>query len=303
MRKLILLALAVVAVTAVAPAAAKTVTVTITKNGYVPSSITIAPGDAVTFANADTSAHQVVFKQTTGVTCTPNPLVLQPGQSGTCTFRTAGTYTYSDPNAKGSTFKGTVVVSGKPGGGGSVTLQASRTVVTYGGSVTLSGTVSNGKAGETVVVVAEPCGQTAFSQVATATTTTGGNYSYVVKPLLNTTYQAKLRGSTSSSVLVKVRPRIRLGHPAANRYSVRVSASTSFAGKVVAFQRYSSSLSRWVTVKRVTLRASTAGVAPTVVSAATFRARVAHHLRLRISMPQAQAGSCYLAARSNVILS
>ena len=71
-------------------ASAKTVTVSITKNGYVPNTVTIAVGDTVQFTNSDTVAHQVVFKPATGVTCAPNPLVLQPAQTGTCTFAAPG---------------------------------------------------------------------------------------------------------------------------------------------------------------------------------------------------------------------
>src|SRR5436309_8748965 len=78
MRKLLLLLTALVVLVSVGAAVAKTVTVTITKAGYVPNSATIAAGDTVQFTNSDTVAHQVTFKSTTGVTCTPNPLVLQP---------------------------------------------------------------------------------------------------------------------------------------------------------------------------------------------------------------------------------
>src|SRR5215471_1374139 len=81
-------------------AEAKTATVTITKNGYVPNSLTIAQGDTVQFTNSDTVAHQVSFKASTGVTCSPNPLVLQPAAAGSCTFATAGSYSYSDPNVR-----------------------------------------------------------------------------------------------------------------------------------------------------------------------------------------------------------
>ena len=50
-------------------AAGKTSTVTITKNGYVPSSLSITVGDTVAFTNSDSVAHQITFKSTTGVTC------------------------------------------------------------------------------------------------------------------------------------------------------------------------------------------------------------------------------------------
>ena len=93
MRRLLILAVVAVSLVVTVAAAATTVTVTITKNGYVPNSTTIAVGDAVRFVNSDTVAHQVVFKTMTGVTCTPTAIVLQPAQTATCKFASAGTYT------------------------------------------------------------------------------------------------------------------------------------------------------------------------------------------------------------------
>src|SRR5690242_13731246 len=115
MRTLAVLGLGVLTLTAFgASAVAKTVTVTITKNGYVPNSQSIVAEDTVTFTNGDTVAHQVAFKSTTGFTCTPSPLVLQPAASGSCVFHTAGSYSYSDPNAKGKTFRGSITVTTPP---------------------------------------------------------------------------------------------------------------------------------------------------------------------------------------------
>ena len=85
---------------------------TITKNGYVPKAATIAVGDTVQFTNSDTVAHQVTFKSMTGVACTPSPLVIQPTQTGSCTFVSPGTFSYDDPNTKGNTFRGTITVAG-----------------------------------------------------------------------------------------------------------------------------------------------------------------------------------------------
>ncbi len=77
MRKLLITAAVMLSLVIVGAAGAKTVTVSITKNGYVPKAATIAVGDIVQFTNSDTVAHQVTFKTTTGVACSPNPLVLQ----------------------------------------------------------------------------------------------------------------------------------------------------------------------------------------------------------------------------------
>jgi plastocyanin len=292
-------AVALLAVTGVATA--KTVTVAITANGYVPNATTIAVGDTVQFTNNDKVAHQVRFKTTTGVSCTPTPLVLQPAQSGSCTFRSAGTFSYSDPNVKGSKFHGTITVGAA--GGGSLTLMVKPQIVVYGGKVTLSGALSNHRAGENAEILAQPCGQPSATKVATVTTTTGGKYSAQVQPLKNTIYTVKLQNSTSKAVSVKVRPRLRLRKVAPHRYSLRAFAAQSFAAKAASFQRYSATLRRWVVIRRVVLRANASGIAPTVISSVTFRSRVRARLRVRAVLGQTQVGSCYLAGRSNIIYS
>ncbi|MBA2460352.1 MAG: cupredoxin domain-containing protein [Actinobacteria bacterium] len=297
-----LLAIALVTLAIAGAAGAKTVSVTITKNGYVPSDVAIATGDTVQFTNSDTAAHQVEFKTMTGVTCTPNPLVLQPTQSGSCTFRNPGTFSYSDPNVRGNTFRGTVTVTGAPAPD-TLTLAAGPKIVVYGGKSTLSGVLLTQKAGENVDLLGTACGETAASKVTAVATTTGGAFSTLVQPLKNTAYTAKLRNTSSQAVTVKVRPRLRLGKVAVKRYSLRVSAAQSFAGKYATFQRYNGTLKRWTIVKRVLLRANSTGVAPTVISSVTFRASVPTRVRIRMILPQLQVGSCYLGGTSNVILS
>ncbi len=233
--------------------------------------------------------------------CSPNPLVLQSAQSGTCTFGSPGTFTYYDPNVKGSSFRGTVTVTGQVPAE-TLTLSAKLRALVYGGQVTLTGTLSNQKAGENVDVLAKACGQTKVTKVTTVQTTTGGAYIAVVKPLKNTVYTVKAKNTSSPAVTVKVRPRLRLGKVALHRYSLRVFAARSFAGKYGTFQRYNATLGRWVTVKRVLLRANSTGIAPTVISSVSFRSTIPARLRVRVILPQLQVGSCYLPGRSNVIL-
>ena len=302
MRRALITAVAVTSLVIVGAAGAKTVVVSITKNGYVPKAVTVAVGDTVQFTNSDTVAHQVLFKTTTGVTCTPNPLVLQPAGTGTCTFASPGTFTYSDPNVKGNTFRGTVTVTGQVPAE-TLTLSAKPRTVVYGGKVTLTGTLSNQKVGEKVDVLATACGQTAATKVTTVQTTTGGAFTAVVQPLKNTVYSVKVKNTSSQAVTVKVRPRLRLGKVASHRYSLRVFAAQSFAGKYGTFQRYNGTLRRWVKVKRVLLRANSTGIAPTVISSVSFRSTIRSRLKVRVILPQLQVGSCYLSGRSNVILS
>src|SRR5213078_1712893 len=302
MRKLMPMAIALLSLALAGAAGAKTVAVTITKNGYVPKAVTIAAGDTVQFTNGDTLAHQIVFKTTTGVACVPSPLVLQSTQSGTCSFQTAGKFAYSDPNVKGNSFRGTVTVSGAPPAE-TLTLAGKPLLLVYGGRVTLAGTLSNQKVGENIEVLATPCGQSAATKVTTVQTTTGGAFTALVQPLKNTAYTGKVKNTTSPTVAVKVRPRLRLRKPAAHRYSLRVFAAQSFAGKYVTFQRYNGTLGRWIKVKRVLLRANATGVAPTVISSVSFRSAIRPRLKVRAVLPQLQVGSCYRPGRSNVIRS
>lgn len=281
-------------------ASAATQTVTITAHGYVPNSSSIAVGDSVTVVNGDIVVHQIVFSVKTGVTCTPNPLVLQPGTSGSCTFQSSGTYSYSDPNIKGKTFKGTVVVAKAPPSP-SVALAISPGVVMYRHTETLSGTVSDHSSGQTVQIFAQSCGQTTAMLNGSATTTAGGAFSALRQPLNNTTYSVKVEGGTSNSVLAGVFPRQQLRKTSLHHFSILVRAATSLAGKYVTFQRYSSSLRRWVNVKTVTLRRNLSGVAPTVVSSAAFTSNIVRPQRVRTVLSKLQVGACYLPGYSNVI--
>jgi hypothetical protein len=190
-----------------------------------------------------------------------------------------------------------------PPAGTSVTLSVSPHTVIYGAKVTLSGTLSTHKQGETVHVLAQACGEPAAKPLVDVTTTTGGAYTAQVQPLKNTIYTVKVTNTTSSPVTVKVRPRLSLARVAAHRYVVRVYAAQSFAGKYARFQRYNAALRRWVGVRSVLLRANTNGLAPTVISSRSFTSRIKAGLKVRIVLGTAQVGSCYLAGMSRTIRS
>ena len=175
----------------------------------------------------------------------------------------------------------------------SVTISASRPNVVYGGSVTLSGKVSNSKTGETVDVLAEPYGASSFSALGSVSTTAGGKWADVVKPTIETAYRATWKSATSSTVTVKVRPLITLTliNLSTGRFPTKVTAARSFAGKFVLVQRLSST--GVTTLKKVTLVAG---------SAATFRVRLHHGLsRLRVVMPTSQTAPGYITGRNRVL--
>ena len=290
MRRLFIAVAAVLALTALGSATAADRAVTITRTAFTPADVTVAAGDTVTWQNTDTIAHQVTFNGT------PCSLTIQPGATGTCTFRAGGRFTYQDRTQQ-PRLRGTVTVTGPRS---SVTLTAPRLTANFLAPLNLSGFVSSQAANESVVVNSQACGQTAFTRVGAATTTAGGGWNFVVKPTINTVYQAHWRTNDSSAVTVKVRPLVRLTR-VGSRFKARITAAQTFTGKTIAFQRYRAAVRRWATIKRVTLAASTTPTAGTVVTPANFRAKFRKGWRLRVLLPQAQAGTCYLAAPSNTL--
>src|SRR5712691_375517 len=187
------------------------------------------------------------------------------------------------------------VVSGSVGAAPSpsVTIAASRPVVVYGQSVTLSGTVSSHKTGETVTLASEPCGKSAFSDFATATTTTRGAWNSVAKPTIQAVYRASWMTTTSQDVTVKVRPlvQLKLVSAAHGSFSVSVTGDRAFTGQFVLVQRLTSAGT--IIVKHVTLDAS---------SSATFTVRLHRGLsRLRAVFPTSQAAPGYITGTSNVV--
>ena len=175
----------------------------------------------------------------------------------------------------------------------SVTIRASRPVVVYGQSVTLSGAISSHQAGQTVTLLSEPFAKTAFGNLVTTTTTAHGLWSSLDKPTIQTAYQASWNGTTSPTVTVKVRPLIalKLISAATGSFSVTVTGDRSFMGKYVLVERLTST---GVTIlKHVTLDAS---------SSAMFTVRLHQRLsRLRAVMPTSQAAPGYITGMSNVL--
>jgi plastocyanin len=307
MRKLLLVLIAVTSLAAAGaavdrarPAAAATQTVTISKTGYNPTSASIFVGDTVLFSNSDTVAHTVVFKTATGFHCdTVVPIAIQPGKSASCTFTTAGKYAFSDLTNKGKNFHGTIDVSLNP----TSSIGVRPGAVIYGGKATLAGTLTDKQSGESLQVLALQCGSTSSTAVATITSTTGGAFTYQAQPLRQTAYSVRVKNASSSAATVRVAPRLRLGRVARHRYAVHISADASFAAKVATFQRFIKAKKRWVKVKRVVLQADTTGVAPTVVTSATFRSGIKARQRVRVTLGAKQVGACYLAGHSNTIRS
>ena len=94
-----------------------------------------------------------------------------------------------------------------------LTLTASVPVVVYGQPVTLSGTLTQGGAAmsaQSVALLGQDTGATAFSAVATAATDGAGAYTTVVRPKKQTTYKASYAGAVEPTVGVAVKHLVRL---------------------------------------------------------------------------------------------
>jgi plastocyanin len=242
MRRLLIGLVGALALAGASPAAAATVNVRITKSGFSPSAVTINFGDTVSWRNADTTNHQIVADN--GSFASP---ILAPGHTYSFTFRTAGTFRYHD--AIKPTLRARITVRGPPP---SLTLGATPPIVVSGTSATLTGTVSNGRAGENVTIYYQPYGQGSLIQLATVQTGTGGGYSYMTTPAIFTAFQAQWRSAKSAMVSVQVKPKVSF-LPRGRRFYAKVAAADhSFAGRFIYLQRRSP-FGQWVTVAKLRL--------------------------------------------------
>jgi hypothetical protein len=196
----------------------------------------------------------------------------------------------------------TAVVTAKEAPVSSISLEVSRSIVVYGGAVTLSGSVSNGQAGQQVTIMEHrfPFGRTGqVRELGTVKTVADGSFSITARPVIRTVYTAAVGNVRSHSVGVNVRPRLRLTHAGGpHRFLVRAMAVRSFAGKYGILQRWSRRAQVWVGVRRVYFRRALAGSTPTVVSQATFRARFGR-VMIRVFMPLSQTVPGYISGSSN----
>ena len=268
---------------------ATTKNVDITQAGFTPSRVTIDFGDTVTWTNKDSGNHQVLADQL----AFPTSPVLAQNQTYSYTFTKSGTFGYRD--ALHTNRRGTVVV--RTG----VSIAATPSLLTYGKSATVSGSISSGAVGDTVNLDAMECGKTGFTRVASVKTAANGAWSSPVKPVLNTVYQATWKNTKSAQLPARVAPGLSLKRVRAHRFTASLVAAQAFTSKYVVLQRYAKAKRAWKTVKRVTLRSTKAGITPTIVSSTNVRLAVPRGTRLRLLLTADQAGACYAPARSSAI--
>ena len=184
----------------------------------------------------------------------------------------------------------------------SLALDTSQSVVAYGGSVTLTGSLRNGQAGESVTITEHrvpSLGGLQVQALTTVQTAADGSFNVDVRPLIHTIYKASTGQTGSNAVSVQVRPRLSLARIGVHRFAARVVAARSFAGRYGTLQRWSMRTQHWTSVRRVFFTRAFMTVSPTVVSRAAFRARLGG-ARIRVLIPRSQTAPGYLIAFSNL---
>ncbi len=172
-----------------------------------------------------------------------------------------------------------------------VTLTVLARQVVFGGRITLSGVVPTHRAGESVVIFAQPYGGGSYQSRSTVLSGVDGTWAYIAKPGIATSYLASWRGGMSAPVSIGVHPAISLRQTAAKRFLVHVAGSRSFARRLVQVQRRSNG--RWSTIKRVRLG---------VRSRADFRLSLPKgRSTVRIAFSVNQAGAGFLGGTSRAL--
>ena len=197
-------------------------------------------------------------------------------------------------NAGGSTSAPSALtgaVAGAPAPVVSISISASTFRALFGTAITLSGTISTTQGGQSVTIEGQQYGQGQATALATVTTAADGSWSFRTKPGIQTAYKATWNGATSNGLTVGVMPLVSFHLVTHKRFSTRVVAARSFAGRLVQFQRLDPS-GHWVTMKRIRLGAN---------SGAVFAAKLATASSLRMALSVNQAGAGYLGSLSRTI--
>jgi hypothetical protein len=170
------------------------------------------------------------------------------------------------------------------------TVAASRTTTICCQTVRLNGHVSSNKAGEPITIIAGEFDQDVTNTVAKTVTDASGNWSAVLKPLIETTYTAQTSTSKSQQIRVTVHPRVGFGI-SGNNFSAKITGRDTFAGAVALFQIRTNT--GWRT--RATIVVNTFSVAHFHVNL-----KRGHTYTVRIYLPQRQSGPGYLDGSSHI---
>jgi hypothetical protein len=173
-----------------------------------------------------------------------------------------------------------------------LTLTPSTFKVLFGHRFTLTGQLSNGRAGQHVTIVAQPYGRKAFV-FAILTTDRFGGFSVNARPSIQTTYHAQFGGTRQSQAeTIGVRPTITAHELSNGRVLARVKTASYLTGHLVQLQRLIGGKT-WQTVAKRPLRAN---------ATATFRLLALPGSTVRVAMSVNQAGAGLLGSTSHPLL-
>jgi len=274
-RRLLVVPVVLVALAVAAPALAAT-DVQITRTAFVPATVEIRAGDAVSWVNRDTVDHKLL----SAAAKLESP-VLTPTDNFAFTFPSAGTFTVTDPTNAALTM--TVKVAAAPVL--SVALDLAPRALVFGATATLTGSLSTKTAGQALTVEARPCKASGFQSLKTLTTGAGGAFKLVVKPQRSTVYRVRL-GNGTSTVGVQVRPKLTLRRVARGTFVARLVGVT---GRTLAIQTNRGT--GW----------TPQGAARLVRGTARFSLPIGAGTRVRVANDSKRAGTCLETAVSNVV--
>jgi hypothetical protein len=170
------------------------------------------------------------------------------------------------------------------------TLSASRTAISYGGLVTLTGSVPDGKANEAVAIYKDVTPSASFISTTTVLTGAGGTWTYRIRPRIGTSFKAIWNSEVSPVVGVAVSPSVSLLIQNKTHFVTRVAAQGSFDGRLVRLQRLEKST--WRTIGARYLNKS---------SETTFSPKLPKGTsRVRVTLTTFQAGPGYVAGYSAI---
>lgn len=164
--------------------------------------------------------------------------------------------------------------------------------VVFGNTYTISGVVSNGKAGETVQILARAYGQQKFERVGTIATTANGNWTFTSRPRITTTYLAVWRSSRTASITADVAPRLDLAL-SKGMLTVTARAANPLGGRSLVVQLRQEG-THWHNVRIVMLGPASRAKVP--FTAPRGRSEI------RLYMSKDQAGAGYIAGFSGVLV-
>lgn len=175
-----------------------------------------------------------------------------------------------------------------------VAIDAQPAVTHADAAVQVFGRIPTNRGGEDVAVDAFACGDVGvWIPIAKVKTTSLGAWTASTNVAVTTKFRAHWRGTTSSSVSVRVRPSILLDVDRRGHLLVVVRGNDHFPHATLQRRRGP----RWVALRTITLGANGVGAA----SAADLKLRFPRPTQVRLALTARQVGRCYLPTVSDSI--